>query len=127
MIDILKRSGLKGDSLSKSTLFVYGLGADEGMVASLRETHQIKGVSYPPLNRIEAGQERIETLQNLWAPWRCTERTDQDQTGSQSSPFRDEKKGEADRETSSHHLNFPCTCPECDLGDGNSGSVIERK
>jgi len=57
MINTLKRSGLKGDSLSKSTLFVYGLGADEGMLTSLREANQTKGVSYPPLNRIEAGEE----------------------------------------------------------------------
>jgi len=63
MINTLKRSGLKGDSLSKSTLFVYGLGANEGMLASLREANQIKGVSYPPLNRIEAGKELSKLYQ----------------------------------------------------------------
>ena len=67
MINTLKRSGLKGDSLSKSTLFVYGLGADEGMLASLREANQIKGVSYPPLNRIEAGKE-LSKLYKIYGP-----------------------------------------------------------
>jgi general secretion pathway protein L len=54
---------LKGDALSKSTLFVYGLGADDGMLASLGEANQIKGVSYPPLNRIEAGKELSKLYQ----------------------------------------------------------------
>ena len=57
IMNTLKRSGLKGNPLPKSTLFVYGLGADEGMLASLREANQTKGVSYPPLNRIEAGKD----------------------------------------------------------------------
>jgi Tfp pilus assembly protein PilN len=67
MISTLKRSGLRGDSLSKSTLFVYGLGADEGMLASLREANQIKEVSYPPLNRIEAGKE-LSKLYKIYGP-----------------------------------------------------------
>jgi Tfp pilus assembly protein PilN len=54
MMNILQRSGLKGDSLSKATIFVYGLGSDERMVVSLKEANQIKGVSFPPLSRIEA-------------------------------------------------------------------------
>ncbi len=57
MINTLKRSGLKEDSLSKSTLFVYGLEADEGMLSSLKEANQIKGVFYPPLTRINAGKD----------------------------------------------------------------------
>jgi Tfp pilus assembly protein PilN len=67
MISVLKRSGLKGDSLSNSTLFVYGLEADEDMLASLRETHQTKGVSYPPLNRIVAGRE-LSKLYKIYGP-----------------------------------------------------------
>ena len=67
MMNTLKRSGLKGDSLSKSTLFVYGLGADEGMLSSLKEANQIKGVSYPPLNRIEAGKE-LSKLYKIYGP-----------------------------------------------------------
>jgi general secretion pathway protein L len=67
MMNTLKRSGLKRDSLSKSTLFVYGLGADEGMLSSLKEANQIKGVSYPPLNRIEAGKE-LSKLYKIYGP-----------------------------------------------------------
>jgi general secretion pathway protein L len=67
MMNTLKRSGLKGDSLSKSTLFVYGLGADEGLLSSLKEANQIKGVSYPPLNRIEAGKE-LSKLYKIYGP-----------------------------------------------------------
>jgi len=54
IINTFKRSGLKGDSLSKATFFVYGLDAAEKMLPSLRESPQIKGVSPPPLSRIEA-------------------------------------------------------------------------
>jgi Tfp pilus assembly protein PilN len=54
IMNTLQRSGLKGDFLSKASMFVYGLGSDEKMVVSLKETNQIKGVFFPPLNRIEA-------------------------------------------------------------------------
>jgi hypothetical protein len=54
IINTFKRLGLKGDSSSKSTFFVYGLDASEKMLPSLREGNQIKGVFLPPLNRIEA-------------------------------------------------------------------------
>jgi len=54
IIETFKRSGLQGDSFSKSTFFVYGLDAAEKMLPSLREAYQIKGVFPPPLNRIEA-------------------------------------------------------------------------
>ena len=56
IINTFKRSGLEGDSLSKSTFFVYGLDVAEKMLPSLRETPQIKGVYPPPLNRIETGK-----------------------------------------------------------------------
>jgi Tfp pilus assembly protein PilN len=67
MMNTLKRSGLKEDSLSKSTLFIYGLGADEGMLSSLKEADHIKGVSYPPLKRIEAGGE-LSKLYKIYGP-----------------------------------------------------------
>jgi general secretion pathway protein L len=54
IVNTFRRSGLKGDSLSKSTFFVYGLDAAEKMLPSLRESPEIKGVSPPPLSRIEA-------------------------------------------------------------------------
>lgn len=54
IINTFKRLGLKSDDFSKSTFFVYGLDASEKIFPSLRESNQIKGVSLPPLNRIEA-------------------------------------------------------------------------
>jgi Tfp pilus assembly protein PilN len=60
MMNTLQRSGLKGDSLSKTEVFVYGLGSDDSMLASLKEIDQIKGVFFPPLNRIEAGKGTSE-------------------------------------------------------------------
>jgi hypothetical protein len=64
IINTFKRFGLKGDSFSKSTFFVYGLDASEKMLPSLREGNQIKGVSLPPLNRIEAetGASRLDKI-----------------------------------------------------------------
>jgi len=56
ILNTFKRSGLKEDSLSKATFFVYGLDAAEKMLPSLRESPQIKGVSPPPLSRIETGK-----------------------------------------------------------------------
>ena len=56
LINTLKRSGLKEGSLSKTTLFVYGFSADEELLASLREGNGVKGVLFPPLNRIEAAK-----------------------------------------------------------------------
>ena len=53
IINAFKRSGLKSDDFSKSTFFVYGLDAAEKMLPSLRESDQIKGISLPPLHRIE--------------------------------------------------------------------------
>jgi Tfp pilus assembly protein PilN len=54
IIETFKRSGLEGNSFSKSTFFVYGLDAAERILPSLREAYQIKGVFPPPLNRIGA-------------------------------------------------------------------------
>ena len=66
MMNTLQRSGLKGDSLLKAEVFVYGLGSDDRMVASLKEIDQIKGVFFPPLNRIEAGKPTSE-LQKIYS------------------------------------------------------------
>jgi Tfp pilus assembly protein PilN len=66
MMNTLQRSGLKGDSLSKAEVFVYGLGSDDRMVASLKEIDQIKGVFFPPLNRIEARKPSSE-LQKIYS------------------------------------------------------------
>lgn len=56
VINTLKRSGLKEGALSKATLFVYGLSADEGLLASLKGGNGIKGVLFPPLNRIKVAK-----------------------------------------------------------------------
>jgi general secretion pathway protein L len=56
ILEILNRLGVKGEALTKSTFFVYGLGADESLPASLKETDQVKEALPPPLNRIEAGK-----------------------------------------------------------------------
>lgn len=66
IINSLKRTGMEGDSLSKSTFFVYGLGADEGILASFKETNQIKGVFFAPLKRIQAGKG-TSTLYKIYA------------------------------------------------------------
>jgi Tfp pilus assembly protein PilN len=61
IMNTLQRSGLKGDSLSKAEVFVYGLGSDDRMLTSLKEFDQIKGVFFPPLNRIEIGKGESES------------------------------------------------------------------
>ncbi|MBM4277256.1 MAG: hypothetical protein FJ130_05140 [Deltaproteobacteria bacterium] len=50
---ILKRSGLEPSSFAKTTLFVYGLDADETVLAALKEADGIKGVSAPPISRMK--------------------------------------------------------------------------
>ena len=57
IMNILKRSGQDGHSCSKSTLFVYGLDAEEALLTSLKEADETKGVLTPPLNHIEAAGE----------------------------------------------------------------------
>jgi general secretion pathway protein L len=44
--------GLKDDSLSKSALFVYGSGAEETWISSLKTTPPIKGILALPLHRL---------------------------------------------------------------------------
>ena len=60
----LRRTGLETDAFSRSTFFVYGLDASEKMLPSLRESDQIKGISLPPLYRIEAetGASRLDKI-----------------------------------------------------------------
>ncbi len=53
ILSTLKRSGLRGEGLSKSTFFVFGLDATEKMFPSLRENDQIKAVLPPPLHRVK--------------------------------------------------------------------------
>jgi len=66
MMNTLKRLGLKEDSLSKSIFFVYGLGVDEKLLTSLKETNQVKGVFPAPLTRIETGKG-VSELHKIYA------------------------------------------------------------
>ena len=60
MMNTLQRLGLNGDSLLKTEVFIHGLGFDEGMLTSLKEINQVKGVFPPPLNRIETEKRTSE-------------------------------------------------------------------
>lgn len=63
IINAFKRSA-DVDSPERSTLFVYGLGADETIVTNLKEADQLKGVSLPPMDRIrgEAGKSKPDKI-----------------------------------------------------------------
>jgi len=67
MLNTFKRSGLEEDSSSKSTFFVYGLDADETLLANLKQTNHLKGVSLPPLNRIEVEKKGASAIYQAYA------------------------------------------------------------
>jgi len=46
---------------ARSTFFVYGLGADETILTSLKETDQLKAVLLPPMDRIQGERERSKS------------------------------------------------------------------
>ncbi len=56
IVDLLKRVGFQGDSLSKANFFVYGADADETFFSSLQGTPPIQEVSSPPLDRLDIGK-----------------------------------------------------------------------
>ena len=60
IMNLLRRSGLGRDGLSKASLFVYGLSSDDKTIASLRETNGFKGVFPPPLTRIKVNKREPE-------------------------------------------------------------------
>ncbi len=64
IINAFNRSGLKGEVFPKPIFYVFGLDATEKMLPSLRESDQIKGISLPPLHRIdvEAGVSRPDKI-----------------------------------------------------------------
>ena len=66
IVDLLKRTGFQGDSLSKSNFFVYGSDADETFSSSLKAVHPIQGVFPPPLERLEIGK-RISDPKEIYA------------------------------------------------------------
>jgi general secretion pathway protein L len=59
ILSTFKRSG--GYPLENSTFFVYGLGADETILTSLKETNQLKAVLLPPMDRIQGERERSKS------------------------------------------------------------------
>ena len=60
IINTFKRSG-DVHPPGKSAFFVYGLGADEAILASLNEADQLKSVLPPPMDRIQGGGERSKS------------------------------------------------------------------
>ncbi len=46
---------------SNSTFFVYGFAADETILKSLKEADQLKGVFFPPMDRIQGEPERLKS------------------------------------------------------------------
>jgi general secretion pathway protein L len=65
IINAFKRSA-DVDPPERSTLFVYGLGADETILTNLKEADQLKGVSLPPMDRIQ-GEARKSQLGKIYA------------------------------------------------------------
>jgi len=58
IINTFKRSGVIS---SPSTFFVYGIGADETFLTSLKEADQLEGISLPPMDRIQGEVERAKS------------------------------------------------------------------
>ncbi len=57
IVQTFRRSELKEDSLSKAMFYVYGLDATEKVVPNFQESDGMKGVSSPPMHRIEVGAD----------------------------------------------------------------------
>ncbi len=66
IINLLRCSGLNGETLSKSNFFVYGRGADEQILSILREAYPIKEIQSPPLHRIHLNKA-ISNPQKVYA------------------------------------------------------------
>jgi Tfp pilus assembly protein PilN len=60
IISTFKRSGNVYPP-SDSTFFVYGPGADETILTSLKEANQLKGVLLPPMDRIQGKMEKSKS------------------------------------------------------------------
>ncbi|NWG04113.1 MAG: pilus assembly protein PilM [Syntrophaceae bacterium] len=57
MIRALSRSGIKGETLSKAGVFIYGMGADEQLLATFREANPVQDIYPPPMGRIRTAGE----------------------------------------------------------------------
>lgn len=53
IVNLLRRSGLNEENFSKSKFFVYGSGADENVLSSLKTESPIKEIHSPPLHRLD--------------------------------------------------------------------------
>ena len=60
IINTFKRSG-DGYSPANSAVFAYGLGVDETILASLKETDQLKAVLLAPMDRIQGEREKSQS------------------------------------------------------------------
>jgi general secretion pathway protein L len=59
IINTLNRSGLNEESLSRATVFVFGLDAAEKTLPALEKTDSPKEVFHPPMDRIEMGKDEL--------------------------------------------------------------------
>lgn len=66
IINLLRRSGLKEETLARSKFFVYGPGADENVLSSLKTSSPIKEVQSPPLHRLDLNKG-ISNPQGVYA------------------------------------------------------------
>ena len=57
IVHLLKRTGLQEDALSKSTFIVYGSGAEETWIPSLKSTPPVREVLPPPVHRLSIRKE----------------------------------------------------------------------
>ena len=60
IVNTFKRVG-DVSSPAKPTFFVYGLDADETVLTNLKETGQIQGVLFPPLDRIQGERKKSKS------------------------------------------------------------------
>ncbi len=67
ILSAFRRSGLREDALSKASFFVHGLDVDENLLNTVQEGHPVKGVSFPPLNRVKVEKEKLPPLQSIYA------------------------------------------------------------
>ncbi len=65
-LNALKQSGLPPDSFSRTTFYVYGLGADEEMIQTLKGGGSLKDVAPPPMNRISL-EKGLVNPQSIYA------------------------------------------------------------
>ena len=124
IVTLLKRAGIKEDSLSQSTFFVYGSGTEEALVTSLKSTPPIREVLSPPLHRLEIRKE-VTNPEKIYAsiglPLRELTQT---QFDFNLLPLEMRRKVQADRETSLSHPDGHRPPSRPDLGDRDLSAAM---